>query len=224
MTQAGELITRVAKALQDPEYTRWTMKEMLEWLSEAQIAVARTPGAYPVVKHAPLKKGTRQILPEDAWSLLTITRNFDEEGTPLYPVRIVPRVLLDACEPDWHRQAETPIVENYIYDDRTPKEVYVYPPNDGTGIVELIYCGIPAPIESMETELVVDDTYIPPLVDYLLYRANAKETDYASGVQSAAAFFSAYQQELSAAVTARGVITPNAALAGGSVNSNGSTE
>lgn len=224
MTKAKDLISRVAKALQDTDYTRWTQEEMLDWLSEAQIAVARTPGAYAITTRFHLKEGTRQEMPEDAWSLLTITRNFDPDGVPLYPVRIVARMLLDACEPDWHLQAEQPLVENYIYDDRSPQEFYVYPPNDGTGIVELVYCGIPRALESMDDILVVDDTFIPPLVDYLLYRANAKETDYASGVQSAAAFFTSYQQELSAAVSARGLMTPNASLSSGNANPNGSTE
>lgn len=224
MTKARELVERVAKALQDEELTRWTEPEMLDWLSEAQIAVARTPSAYTITCLHHLKEGTRQYMPSDAWSLITITRNFDEEGTPLYPVRIVARALLDACEPDWHLQSRAPLVENYVYDDRSPKEFYVYPPNDGTGIVELTYCGIPAPIESMDDEIVLDDTFIPPLVDYMLYRANAKETDYATGVQSASAFFASYQQELANAMSARGILTPNASMSEGAVNPNGGTE
>lgn len=224
MTQAKVLINRAAKAVQDPDFVRWTKEEMLAWLSEAQIAVARTPGAYSINRKVHLEKGTLQQLPKDAWSLLTVTRNFDEEGNPISPVRIVARALLDASVPSWHSDPEEPLVENYLYDDRIPQEFYVYPPNDGTGIVELIYAGIPSPITSMEDELVVDDTFIPPLMDYILYRANAKETDYASGIQSAAAFFSAYQQELGAAMTVRGTVTPNASLSPGSPNPNGGTE
>ena len=104
MTVAKEIMERAAMTLQDPDYTRWTKPEMLEWLSEAQIAIARTPGAYSKVKTLALVEGTHQKIPEDGWSLITVTRNFDADGIPLTPVRLVTRSLLDAVVPQWHME------------------------------------------------------------------------------------------------------------------------
>lgn len=224
MTKALEIMERAAKTLQDPEYVRWTKPEMLEWLSEAQVAIARTPGAYSKVKVIQLVEGTKQTIPEDGWSLLTVTRNFDIEDVPLTPVRLVTRSLLDAVVPTWHMISPTQLVENYIYDDRFPKQFFVYPPNDGQGQVEVVYMGIPAPIESEDQPLELDDTFVPALLSYVLFRAFSKESDYSSGAQSAAQYFQAYSNELVAALQARGQTTPNAALVPGAVNGNGGTE
>lgn len=223
MTTALEVMERASRQLQDAEYVRWTKEEMLDWLSEAQIAIARTPGAYPITRVVQLQHGTRQFLPEDGWHLITITRNFDG-NKPREPVRLVTRHLLDACVPHWHMLPEFPLVENYTYDDRTPKEFYVFPPNDGYGAVEIVYSGIPAEVTSEDDELVLDDTYIPAIVSYVIYRANCKESDYSAGVQSAAAYFQAYGAELNNSHQARGLLTPNSALQGGPVNPNGGTE
>jgi len=223
MTTALTIMERAARTLQDPDYVRWTKPEMLEWLSEAQRAIARTPGAYSITRVVNLVEGTKQTIPSDGWSLVTVTRNFDDER-PLSPVRLVTRSLLDACVPYWHMAPESPLVQNYTYDDRYPTEFFVYPPNDGEGHVEIVYMGIPPELTTASDEIVLDDTFIPSLINYVLYRAITKESDYSSGIQSAQQFFAAYQSELAAALEARGRTTPNAALVGGAVNGNGGTE
>jgi hypothetical protein len=223
MSTAKTVLQRVALSLQDPSYVRWTKPEMLDWLTEAQRAIARTPGVYSITRTIDLVPGTKQAIPSDGWSLITVTRNFDGD-TPLSPVRLVTRSLIDTCVPDWHMSPPYPLVENYTYDDRYPKEFFVFPPNDGTGRVEVVYMGIPAALTSEDDELVLDDTFLPALTNYVLYRAVMKESDYASGMQSAQAFFSAYNSELTLALEARSRTTPNAALVGGAVNANGGTE
>lgn len=224
MVTAQEVITRAAKTLQDPEFVRWTKPELLEWISEAQVAIARTPGAYSKVAVMQLQEGTRQTLPADGWCLITVTRNVDD-GMALTPVRLVTRSLLDAVVPDWHMAYPRSLVENFTYDDRFPREFYVYPPNDGEGHVEVIYMGIPDDVVDEGQILELDDTFLPAILNYVLYRAFTKESDYAPGVQNAAAYFQAYQTELAAALEARGRTTPNAALMPNSpVNANGGTE
>lgn len=224
MTTALDIMGRASLALQDPEYVRWTRKEMLEWISEAQVAIARTPGAYSKVEVIELKEGTKQDLPDDAWALESITRNVDEDGTYLSPVRLVTRSLLDSALPSWHMVAEKPLVENYVYDERTPKVFYVFPPNDGTGHIECIYMGIPAKVTEETQELELDETFVPALVSYVLYRATSKESDYASGLQSAATFFQNYMSELAQGLESRGRASPNGAFSTGPVAENGGTE
>ena len=224
MTQAIEIIKRAARILQDPDYVRWTKEEMLVWLSEGQIAIARVPGTYTKFADVELKEGARQDLPPDAWGLLTITHNVDEDGSPLKAVRLVTRSLLDCYEPNWHGAPERQLVENYVYDDRSPREFYVYPPNDGYGRVEISYMAIPEEITAETDETVLDATFDPALLSYVLYRANSKDSDYAPGLQQASAYFQTYTQELTNAMQARGASTPNASLVPGTANANGGTE
>ena len=100
MTQAKDILTSAARVLQDPEFVRWTKPEMLVWLSEAQIAVARVPGTYTKTEVVRLKTGDRQKLPPRAWQLVSVSHNVDEDGTPLGVVRLTTRSLLDSYEPD----------------------------------------------------------------------------------------------------------------------------
>lgn len=233
MTTASEIITRAARIIHDEKFSRWSKAEMLDWASEAQIVVARNPGVYNRTVVIDLDKGSRQHLPDDGWSLITVTSNLDG-GVPVSAVKITTRELLDAFCPMWHRMPTQQLVENYIYDNRRPTEFSVYPPNDGTGHIEVVYMAIPARFTSDEDELVVDDTYIPALVNYIVYRAYCKESEYAPGIQNAQAYFSAYQQELLSALSVRDSTTPNStlmktvgmrgALTTAAVGSNGSTE
>ncbi len=224
MTQAIEIIKRAARILQDPDYVRWTKEEMLVWLSEGQVAIARVPGTYTKFAVVELKEGARQALPSDAWGLLTITHNVDEDGSPLKAVRLVTRSLLDCYEPNWHGAPERQIVENFVYDDRSPREFYVYPPNDGYGRVEISYMAIPKELTAETDETVLDETFDPALLSYVLYRANSKDSDYAPGLTQASSYFQSYTQELTNAMQARGASTPNAALVPGAANANGGTE
>lgn len=220
-----EVLDRVVKTLQDPDFVRWSKEELLDWISEAQIAIARTPGAYSKLVVLALKEGTRQELPADAWELLTVVRNVDEDGVPLTPVRLTTRSLLDAYFPQWHMLRERPLVQNYVYDDRFPRIFSVYPPNDGSGRIEVIYAGIPAEITSEDQDLELDDTYAPALISYALYRASSKDSDYAPGTQNAAAWYQSYTSELDQTATTRGRQTPSSALVPDQpVNANGGTE
>ena len=220
-----ELLGRVTSTLQDPDYVRWDKDELIGWASEAQVAIAKTPGAYSKRSVVHMVEGTVQHLPDDAWELLSITRNVDEDGVPLTPVRLTTRSLLDVYFPQWHMISERPLVENYIYDDRFPKEFSVYPPNDGTGNLEVIYAAIPADLVSEEDELELDDSYVPALVSYVLYRATSKESDYAPGVQNASSWYQSYLGEIQQVTQGRGKVTPSSALMPGqTVNANGGTE
>lgn len=224
MTQAKDILTSAARVLQDPEFVRWTKPEMLVWLSEAQIAVVRVPGTYTKTEVVRLKTGDRQQLPPRAWQLVSVSHNVDEDGTPLGVVRLTTRSLLDSYEPDWHSMTPRQLVENYVCDDRSPREFWVYPPNDGEGRVEISYMAIPEKITSETDEIELDETFDPALLSYVLYRAFSKDSDYAAGLQMATSYFQAYSQELTNALQARGAATPNAALIPGVANANGGTE
>lgn len=226
MALAQVVIDKAVVILKDPDFVRWSLKELLGWISEAQVAIARTPGAYSVTKIMSLKEGTRQELPEDAWALVTVTRNFeDDDETPLTPIRLVTRSLMDAGLPNWHMEPRRPLVENYIYDERSPRIFYVYPPNDGTGHVEVTYQGIPAEVTSGDQPLVLDDSFVPAILSYVLFRAFSKDSDFAPGAANASTYWQAFNTDLASALQMRSLSTPNTAIATeGPVNQGGGTE
>jgi hypothetical protein len=140
---AKDVIDRATYLLKDDDNVRWERAEMLRYVNEAERAIVRLqPAANYVKAVVKLSEGTDQHIPEDGLSLLTVIRNVDDEGFGGDPVRLATRSIFDSMM-SWHSAKEKTVVENYIYDDRTSTEFFVYPPNDGYGAVELMYAKLP---------------------------------------------------------------------------------
>lgn len=180
---AQSVIDRVRTQLIDTGSTkRWSDAELLQWLSDGQrTLVSIIPDASGTIVNHALLRGTRQILPDDGILLLDIVRNMQADFTPGRAVRLTTRELLDSYDLNWHNGTLTTEVQAFTFNTQQPTTFYVYPPNDGTGIVELSYSVEPAEITALTDNLGVADMCQTPLVDYVLYRACLKDSDFAAG-------------------------------------------
>ena len=221
---ASEIISKARLVLQDPDGVRWEDEELLSWLSEAQLQIARFPGVYSVTSIVDLVEGTKQRIPDDAIQLESVSHNVDPDGVPLTPVRITTRLLLDSCLPLWHQMPESPIVSCFVYDDKTPKFFDVYPPNDGTGRLEVTCLGVPPSVTKLTDKLALDDTFGTACLSWVLYRAFGKDSDYAPGVAQSSTYYQNFSNELQAEMQCRGQLSPNLTLKPGVVKDNGGTE
>lgn len=220
---AREIMSRAAFILKDDDNVRWTRSALLDYVNEAQAAIVRlVPSAYRVRTTISLNEGTRQKLPTGALSLLTVVRNVDEEGYPGNPVRLATRSLFDSMM-DWHDAPECEYVENYIFDDREDTEFDVFPPNDGTGRVEVVYSALPPTLDEWDP-LSIGDEYAAVVTNYVLYKAALLDCDY-NGTGALAQFY--YQQflnELSGQTQASSKAGPIPVHQSGPVAANGGTE
>ena len=225
MTTVSDLITRCSVTLKDPENVRWTVPELVSYADEAQKELARLPGAYVKTVVLTLEAGTKQALPSDTFLLVSAVRNWDTENDgPLQPIRITTRGILDSVDPMWHMERQKPYVENYVYDDRSRKEFFVYPPNDGTGAIEIQYSAVPATLTSAQDEIVLGEEYVLPMIFYILFRAYNKDSDYSGGFGLAQSYYQSYVQTSQMAAQAVGSGTPNASLVKGPFKPNGGNE
>lgn len=187
---ASALISDCRYILQDPNAVRWTDAELLLWLNVGQIAIAiGKPDASYTLGNIQLVAGTKQSLPAAGIVLIDITRSMGTSGsTAGRAVRPMSKEMLDALDPDWHSATANATPRFYIYDSRTPKVFYVYPPQPGTGMVyvEAAYSVVPAFVAAVSNAITLDDAYRPMLVDYMLYRAFSKDDE--TGNTSKAAF------------------------------------
>jgi hypothetical protein len=190
---AQRLIERASTILQDPDNTRWPENELLNWLNDGQREVALfKPDAYPKVDTVALDEGTRQSIPDGGSQLLDVLRN---QGGGV--VTLVSRSVMDEHRPDWHQVDSSAEVKHFMFDERNPKTFWVYPPNDGTGSVEVLYSAAPEDV-AVEDTILIDDTYANALVDYILYRAYMKDADYAANDQRAANQYNRFLSSLGA--------------------------
>ena len=189
---ASSIINRVRLQLVDTSASpRWSDTELLNWLSDGQRSiVAAIPYAAPVKVVQAMVAGVEQPLPAVAHQLITVYRNLSLSGVRGQSCQEVDRKLMDLQYSSWPADAPSSTVRAWWYDVDDPQNFYVYPPNDGTGSVELAYALMPVDVASDATPLVVRDIFQTALFDYVMARAHQKDSDYAAG----GALVTAYMQ------------------------------
>lgn len=211
---AKSILDKAVIQLTDVAGVRWTRAELLGWLNDGQRVIASIqPNSSNEVVVMPLVAGTRQVLPTDGWMLLDIYRYMGTNGaTPGRAMRLISRELLDSFDLYWHSATASAEPKNYIYDLQDQRAFYVYPPNTGTGYVQLNYAQIPADLV-LETDVInIIDIYQPALLDYILYRACSKDAEYAPGVALAQMYAQSFASILGGKDAAEKINNPNQAL------------
>ena len=208
---AQSVINKAAIQLTDIGNTRWTRAELLDWLNQGQKQiVVMSPSATNKVSVVKLTTGTRQSIPSDGWTLLELIRYMGTDGTkPGRAIRVTSRELIDSFNPNWHADAKSAVPKHYIFDAQDQTVFYVYPPNNGQGYVQLNYSPVPPMITSESTVISVSDTFEPPLLDYILYRACSKDAEYAPGLQLAAGYLQTFMAAMQIKQTSELSNNPN---------------
>ncbi len=221
-TTAQDLATRAAALLNDTgntaatvaANTRWPVSELLLWVTDAQReAVIISPNCNAIVTKVALVAGTRQSIPADGWTLLSIKRNVSSTGAGGRVITQVAQMTLDRFNPNWHTDTAAAVAENYTWDVEDRKAFYVYPPNDGTGYVELNYAQVPVAVTTVTQAITLDDSYVPALTNYLCYRALLKDAEYSGGASLAAQFYQAFVAAISEQASSERADTPNTTFA-----------
>jgi len=193
-TKIVDLISRAEIITQDKTSVRWPKAEWLNWYNDAILFVVnrRPDKSAKTVDFIVDETNTRQALPDDALALFTITRNIVSGR----PIRQLSRNQLDDQYDDWHSHTDAEI-DHFVYDERDPRTFYIYPRPTATGHkIEIMYPFAPAasPIANFETDITViavDDSFLNPILDFMLYRAYSKDADYAENGQRAVAHLNA---------------------------------
>lgn len=204
---AQAIVDRARHILQDTTSggTRWLDDELLKWLNDAQREIVLLkPNAYSSVVDINLVTGTKQEIPATGLMLLAVVRN-----TAGRAVRRVDRNILDSENPDWHTVTAAAVVEHYVFDEDAQTTFWVYPPNNAAGSVEAIISEAPADVAAIGNTITLNDIYANVILDYLLYRAYSKDTDYAGNAQRAASHYQAFNNSLGVKVQAESSSSPN---------------
>lgn len=178
---ASDIISRARIVINDADAVRWTDAELLKWISDGQrlIALVR-PDSTSTNESLTLANGTKQTLPANGLRLLDVIRNLTANGGPDRAVRMVDREALDAQDPNWHVATVTGKVLNFVYDNRDPTHFYVYPPANTTMRLEILYSKSPTDVATTASTVDVQDIYLEPLFNYVLFRAYSKDAEYAA--------------------------------------------
>lgn len=209
-----DLVTRAGILLNDTAATRWTKQELLSWFNDAQreLVFAR-PDLKATYASFSCAAGTKQSLPSTALRLITVQKNTSGNQRA---VTQVARNLLDNHLPSWHKEPQSDEVEHFVYDPMQPKVFWVYPPAQAALSIDIVYGANPTLVTSAQTDLSdittttieVDDIYANALLDYMLYRAYAKDTNIAGSGQRATMHLQLFQQAVGVKVQVDTAMTP----------------
>lgn len=181
---AATITDSVAGTLLDRAHRTWSASDLLVYLNEALRATAgvQPPGFYVVQTEFTLAAGEQQQLPTDAVSLLDVPRN-----TGARVITQVDKGLLDEANRFWPASTRVATVEHFTSDPRNPLRFVVFPPNDGTGVVDLIYNAVPPQVMYSTEDIDVPANYESPLIQFVLAKCYAKNTKRQDLTKSAAA-------------------------------------
>lgn len=247
-TKIKDILFAVSTQLQDvdPQFDRWTQRELVTWLNEGQKAIAKyVPSSCSRVDAVKLAAGTKQsinkilaanVKPGDGSTavdvygiaLMSLIRNMGTDGlTPGQAIRLVDRESLDAYTPGWHTETGDS-VSGFVYDPRTPQVFFVTPgiKAGATRWVEIQYVANPAeiPVDGSfgmdggdTTTVTIDESNTDDLVNYILARAYAKDSESAN-MQASSMYGQSFVASINAQATAITGVNPNLRWASGGLN------
>jgi len=208
----ASIISKMQTILQDTTGIRWPDAELLGWINDGQREIVLyKPNAFVKNVAVRLAAGTKQALPADGVQLIDVPRNMGTDGTtPGRAIRITMREIMDAQVPNWHLDTPSAVVKHYMYSPLDPKNLYVWPPQPAVnqGYVDMIYGASPTDAV-LGGVITIDDIYQTVLLDYGLYRAYSKDTEYAADVNRASAHQTAYIAALTGKAKVEAGVNPN---------------
>lgn len=212
---AGDIVRRAKRILQERgDGIRWTNGELIGWLNEAYIAVAtQRPDAHSRIDTVTLKAGAKQALPSDGLRAMEVISD-SEGGSP----RLTTRRMLSTMRPGWQREKEGGRFEFYVLDEMNPATFWLYPPAKEGSEAEVSYVGKPAQHEGESLDAVgdapisVSERFTTALLDFVLYRAFAKDAEVAANLSRSQSHYQAFAAAMAGKAQGDALVSP----AGGS--------
>ncbi|WP_300456632.1 DUF6682 family protein [Desulfobacula sp.] len=175
MTTTGTaLLSNLGKILNDPDGDIWDSDLKVSFVNEAlnMIALLR-PDATAVTASLELTADTpKQVIPATGVRLLDVTRNIAGR-----PIRRITRELLNDSVPGWTIEETATAIEHFMFDAENPKGFFVYPMPSTTLSVEIIYSDTPATFTAASGNIGISETFLSPVMDYVLYRCLSMHTE-----------------------------------------------
>ena len=211
-TKVVDIIDRASIILQDSTNVRFPNAELLKFFNDAQKEVVLHRPDANMTNDATFTcaAGSKQTIPTAGLRLVDVVRNVNGRA-----ITQVDRKILDETLPNWHETTAdaTRKIEHFIFDPADPKHFYVYPKATNSFTLEIIYSSVPSAVTitnfSTDTQVIgVDDVYSNCILDYVLYRAYQKDSEFAGNAQRAMMHYQGFSNALGVKTQADAATTP----------------
>ena len=170
--------------LEDADGVTWSDTVMIHALNEAlRILALLRPDATSTIQVISTLAGTRQFIPTDGERLLKVVRNVNADNSIGRAIRQTSHGDMDAMSPDWHNAPNGERTHEFMFDERTPKWFFIYPPVGAGKKLEIEYSKKPPEltINDMEDELPVSVIFSQPLQELMLYKLLSGDSSRGQG-------------------------------------------
>ena len=206
-TKVATIIDTAGIILQDTSQVRFPQSELMTFLNDAQREIVlHRPDAKTLNGNMTCVSGSKQSIPATGLRLIDVVRN--DAGRAITQID---RKILDETLPNWHNTAAdaTKKVEHFVYDPADPKNFYVYPNATSSMDIEIIYSTAPSDISYTSTvTITLDDIYANAILDYMLYRAYQKDSEYAGSAERSMMHYQSFANALGIKSRADAAIDP----------------
>jgi hypothetical protein len=216
---AQSIIRRCVETLQDNTSVRWPVAELVRYLNDGQREVVLyRPDSVVTAATITCVAGTKQSVPSGGAKLIEVIRNVAPTSAKK-AVRLTNREILDAQTPAWHNATGTVDILHFMFDPRDPKTFWVYPPATTSAQVDILYAAYPTDIaepadgstySAVTGNISLQDVFGNSLIDYILYRAYTKDSEYAGNLQRAQAHYASFANALGIEIKATVAVAPAA--------------
>lgn len=186
---AKSVIDAVDDLLQDEDGTRWPRTQRLRWLNEGQLAIVSVrPDAKAAMLDVTLVAGVMQTIPATAIRLLDVPRNKNGRG-----ITLVSREVMTDLNTHWYTAASSKVIKHFAHDPRIPKEFDVFPQAAVGAVVQARCSIVPTDCATENSNMDLDDTYKPALVNWICHRAFARDAEAPASQMRSQGFFDAFR-------------------------------
>lgn len=174
----SELLNRASIELTDTQRIYWGLDDLLSYYNSAISAIASArPDIFIKTQSFACAAGTRQTAPAGTIKLIDVERNSLTGKT----IRYVSRADLESLIPSWASSTGGVEAELYIHEPTNITAFWLYPGVKAGTSVDLVLSILPTPITKTEVgsgvNVQVDDRYITPCLDWIMYRAFMRDSE-----------------------------------------------
>ncbi|RLB93529.1 MAG: hypothetical protein DRH26_03650 [Deltaproteobacteria bacterium] len=180
----GDIAADIGQSLSDSGFANWTkVADVFPAITEAQrvIVMLRSDANPASVQLTLTVDSDKQVLPTGHLSLAKITKNRGVGGSDKgQSITRVARETMDQTMPGWAIEETATRIRHYIYEEDVPAMFFVYPIPTAALIVDAVVGKSPAEIIADAGVIEVEDTYVPAIKEYTLFRLQSMEVEGAS--------------------------------------------
>ena len=191
----SDILGRVRPVLNDSDSAnyRWSTTDLISYINDAcRLILIKRPDANTVYAPVTLAAGALQTIPDTAYRLIDVVCNLDASDNQGRAVTLVDSTVLDSFSPGWRSGTKGSSVKHYLFDPRSSRRFEVYPPVNAGVKVQAKVSNYVGQATAAGDTVGLKDEYMEQLVCFTLYKAYARDMEFAGNAELAASYLALF--------------------------------